>query len=320
MINRDKSGLEIFDNFHIDYNLPKWKNRKEQSTTPEGNSIYRTYIRSSRNNIINDSFIISDGLDVSVVFGNAGTISNATMPNKESFFDRLFGRSKKRRLLEEEKIKAQNSRPNFTIQEVKEVKEEMSPSKFFESIKNSAEELIIIKEKYENYEKTISYLERTGQIAMLERMNFELDIHRAEAQLLSSGFKKVITEKNIIDFADKSCRDIRLDWVKNFTRLIPEKVLIIKEELDEKHIFDNYLILHFDPYRDGNLKTLSEIKKEEEKDPILFGVIAGSNKLYYIADWVDEYCNLTFDKLVEKLGEDAINANDLSVEVKISSY
>lgn len=36
----------------------------------------------------------------------------------------------------------------------------------------------------------------------------------------------------------------------------------------------------------------------KRKDPILFGVIAGSNKLYFIGDWIDEYCDLRFDDVV----------------------
>lgn len=84
-------------------------------------------------------------------------------------------------------------------------------------------------------------------------------------------------------------------------------------------VFDNYVIMHYDPYRNGTLKTLKE-RAEEEKDPILFGVILGSNKLYYVADWMDEYCDLTFDKLVETLGEEAINANDISVEIKMKEF
>ena len=49
---------------------------------------------------------------------------------------------------------------------------------------------------------------------------------------------------------------------------------------------------------------MTEEEKRIKKDPILFGVIYGSNKLYYIADWVDEYCDLTWDQVVEKLEKD----------------
>ena len=67
-------------------------------------------------------------------------------------------------------------------------------------------------------------------------------------------------------------------------------------------VFDNYVVMHYDPQG----KHKEETRKEEakRKDPILFGLIAGSRKLYYIADWVDEYCNLTLEKFVETLGTD----------------
>ena len=51
--------------------------------------------------------------------------------------------------------------------------------------------------------------------------------------------------------------------------------------------------------------TERQIKREaREKDPILFGTFqdlsTGSivERFYFIGDWVDEYCDLTLDKLV----------------------
>jgi hypothetical protein len=35
-------------------------------------------------------------------------------------------------------------------------------------------------------------------------------------------------------------------------------------------------------------------------------LIKGSKKLYYICDWVDEYCDLTLDKVVEIVGKETI--------------
>lgn len=40
------------------------------------------------------------------------------------------------------------------------------------------------------------------------------------------------------------------------------------------------------------------------KDPILFGKIKETDKLYFIADWQDEHCDLTFDKLIDFMGKD----------------
>jgi len=328
MINHDKTGLQIFDNFHIDFNLPKWKLR--QYSTSEGGTVpdmdsgprFNRFNRSRFGNVVSGITLSPDSNWTVSVTGASGDTANKNSVglSVKNTFDKLFGREKKRKKIELQRIEEEAKKANFSVNDLTSnepnLTNEISAKEFFESIKNSAEELELANERFLNYEKSIAYLKRTGQIAILERMEYDLEIHRAETQLYATGFRKLVTEANVVEFASKSCRELRLDWIKNFTRLIPEKVLEAKEKCDENHIFDNYVIMHYDPYKDGVLKTLNEI--EAEKDPILFGVIAGSNKLYYIGDWVDEYCNLTFDKLVEKLGEDAINANDLTAEIKIT--
>lgn len=52
---------------------------------------------------------------------------------------------------------------------------------------------------------------------------------------------------------------------------------------------------------------------------IIFGVIASSKKLYYITDWIDEYCDLTLEQFVDTLGiakDDVIN-DSFNGEIKI---
>ena len=46
---------------------------------------------------------------------------------------------------------------------------------------------------------------------------------------------------------------------------------------------------------------------DKKRDPILFGLIKGSRKLYYICDWIDEYCDLTLSQLIDKIGESEHN-------------
>ena len=331
MINNDKSGLQIFDNFHIDFNLPKWQSRKNTSNpmdvSPHMDSDTFNRFRTTRGGNVTSGLFINPSSDWIVKSSGVVSSTGQDVSNKkDSIFDKLFGRAKKRRKLEEARIKAEMQAPNFTISDPTsdeaDLTNEISPKEFFESVKNSAEELVLANERFASYEKAIAHLKRTGQIAILERMEYDLEIHRAETQLYAIGHTKVVTEANVVEFASKACRELRLDWIKNFSRLIPEKVLEAKEKCDENLIFDNYVVMHYDPYKDGVLQTLDEIKAQvaKEKDPILFGVIAGSNKLYYVGDWIDEYCDLTFDKLVEKLGEEAISANDLTAEVKITRF
>ena len=71
---------------------------------------------------------------------------------------------------------------------------------------------------------------------------------------------------------------------------------------DKLWVFDNYVILHFDKTGDATEMTVKE--KEKAKDPILFGVTKYSRKLFYVADWTDEYCDLTLEKFLKQLKQE----------------
>lgn len=72
------------------------------------------------------------------------------------------------------------------------------------------------------------------------------------------------------------------------------------DESNQAGIFDNYVVLHYDPEKKGF--ALTEIEKKSKKDPILFGVMKGRRILYYVGDWIDDYCDLTLDKFAEMMG------------------
>lgn len=312
MFNHDKSGLLIFDNFQIDFKLPKWEVRKTDSPNGTPNQVFFPRI-----NRRNGELVMSNMGFFNVVQPMQGVGGSSGEIKKPSLFERIFHRKRYKRFQQE--LADAITNPNFTVEtfESDEVKKSrMSVEDFFKSIKNSAEELVMVEERLKTFTDAMEHLKKTGQYALIEIMQQDLEVHRAETQLYAIGLRKVITEKNITDFASKSPRAIKLDWVQNFTRLIPAKALDIKLNADEKHIFDNYVVMHYDPDNKGSMDTVAE--KIKKKDPILFGVIAGSNKLYYIACWEDEYCDLTFDKLVDTLGDKAITANDLTATVQIS--
>ena len=86
----------------------------------------------------------------------------------------------------------------------------------------------------------------------------------------------------------------------------------IKKAADERGWFDNYLVLYFTT---KGIES-AELTKEEvrqKKDPILFGVIRNSRKLYFVADWTDEYCNLTLDKMLKVLKKEVLTVNNEDV-------
>lgn len=143
------------------------------------------------------------------------------------------------------------------------------------------------------------------QEAQVEILLTKLVIHIYESVLAVSGFNHYITFKDLISLQLNCKKQLNLDYIRNFTRVIPDEVYEKKIIADNLLVFDNYVILHYDP--EGKSFSLTdEEEKIIKKDPILFGVINGSEKLYYIADWIDDYCDLTLDQVIEKLGEDKL--------------
>ena len=180
----------------------------------------------------------------------------------------------------------------------------MSVPQFFGSIKNSTKELEIVLERAKGYEIAIANAKAGGQKALMQQLQSHLHTSRAEAQLFAIGFKKFVTEETVVEFVKQCKKGIRLDWVANFARVIPDDVMAKKKRTDELGVFDNYVVLHYDPEAKSWAET--EEEKMARRDPILFGVIRGNRRLYFVGDWVDEVCDLTLDHIADLLGKKVI--------------
>lgn len=179
---------------------------------------------------------------------------------------------------------------------------EFSVIDLFDNVKVISSREHEFKERLDAYMGLLQKAISMHQEAQIEKLISKLSVHIYESILAVSGYNHYITFENLINLQKKCKKQLDMDYVKNFVRIIPNEVVEKKILADELHVFDNYVILHYNP--DGKSFELTEKEKEIKKDPILFGVINGSNKLYYIADWIDELCDLTWEQVVEKLGED----------------
>lgn len=139
----------------------------------------------------------------------------------------------------------------------------------------------------------------SGQTALKEQLVRDMVVNKYESVLYANDLYYVVTEDQVVNFVKKTEKGVRLTYVKNYMRIIPPEVVQKIEEANKFEIFDNYAILHYDPEAKAYAETIEETKKR--MDPILFGLIRGSHKLYYITDWIDEFCDLTLDKFVETL-------------------
>ena len=199
-----------------------------------------------------------------------------------------------------------------SIEEGEKLKKNVKPSykmdvlKFFKNVK-----LITMKNagtyfsRIEPYLKAIKDAKSMGQTALVQRLLGRIILVKYESILNTYGFNKRISEKQLVDFVKKTEKGVSLCYVGNFVRHIPNDVIEKKVLADQLHVFDNYCILHYDPEKKSYKMTAEEREKERIKknDPILFGVLRGSRDLYYIADWVDDKCDLTLDKFIKTLDE-----------------
>lgn len=185
--------------------------------------------------------------------------------------------------------------------DVKEDEKYMDALQFFSLVKASSKESVATyRDRVSDYLKSIHNAVTVGQTALVEDLLRGLVTNKYESVLFAEGLYYVVNEQQMVSFVKQCEKGIKLEYVKNFTRPMPQDIVDKIAKINQLEVFDNYVVLYYDP--DG--KIYKETAKEEakRKDPIIFGVIAGSEKLYYVADWVDEYCDLTLEAFIDAIG------------------
>ena len=271
MIENNK--LSVFENFVVDQNLRSHKSKVITDLDSSGSSFNFINSNTSRSFNRTEDVQVIDYLDY--IHQHERSIKSWTRLKLATIF--------------------------FKKKTVKKVKYE-SVDIFFRNIKQAVKILDIEESSLDFYENAINDAINNGQEALKEILRSKKEGILAELNLLKNGVIKYVSEEDVIEFYHRSKlpeKILKLTWVKNYIRVIPEDVMKEKRSFDTKEVFDNYVILHFD--KDDSSTEMTEKEKEKAKDPILFGVVKGSRKLYYVADWIDEYCDLTLDKMLETL-------------------
>lgn len=307
--------LRVFEDFFIEEDLPKWrkikvkidsedgsdgKSKSEYSTPWNGNTSITG--RRSERNLLGSA----NGDRRSYINGGSGR-AGANSPvgqtaKKKSWFRRIF-----------EKFVG-NERGEPVEKVFGEVKSAMmSPTN---------EELIKARKIVDTVEKN---LRASGQYEIAERMNGSRSVLEAEVALVSAGSLKYISEDQIIQFMLKSERGVRMEFLRYYPNIMPQEVAKTKIVFDGLVVFDNYCVLYFDPGT-NKFSIIKELEDDaaraKRKDPILFGMIHGSRKLYYVADWVTQDDDITLEKLETVLGEKAYDLGQeqmMGTEMTISN-
>ena len=305
MLNGEK--LAIFDFFEIDTNLPKWKkpekignDEKENDQDGWGQVPTMSSISFNSDQIIEqfekNSIDYLQHLRVQLDSNNLPLLTKVKY-YLFFYFTSIFIRKKTKEIL--------TKKTYHSIEE------------FFATLKNSKLELTKTKDILEKYEKSLIEAQKNGQQSLVEKLLVKKDAIASETFLIEKGITKYVSEDQVVKLykaTDKS-KHLKLTYLKNYVRIIPSEIVKLKEKADELKIFDNYVILHYDPFNNSTDLTVKEKKEvERRKDPILFGVIKNSRNLYFIGDWEDQFCNLTLDRMMEILSEKELNLSNESVK------
>lgn len=290
--------LVIFENFEVDNNLPK--HNKEAVKVELTGSLPSSGSIIISNQVFTTPISLASGTGTNWIDTWRDDNREIVRPVAENtgFFAKLFSKFK---------FKKEEKKVTMTIVQ------------FFSSLANSLNEMKSLQDVGLHYETLITNAVKGGQTALAEQLKSRLESAKSESQLVAFGLKQYLLEGQIVDFYNKTNKDkkLKLTWIKNFVKPIPTKIMHEKAILDEQGVFDNYVVLHYDPFNDATNLTEFEKKQEEirKKDPILFGLIKGSRRLYYVGDWIDKaYCDLTLDQVIDTLEEDVNELNNDTVK------
>lgn len=190
------------------------------------------------------------------------------------------------------------------LENVSEMNDEtLTPSQYFDTLKECKKTLTseTLKESYEIFLKLGEKYARIGQIEALKKLCFLGKTLQKEEKLLEEiGVTTFVYRDVVEDYIENIAGNaVKIIELSRYTREIPDELLETIEK--SKEIFDELYVV-FTDYT--GLEERKIEKERRDKDPILFGIFKEdsyiADRFYYLGDWVDEYCDLTLDKMLEK--------------------
>lgn len=149
----------------------------------------------------------------------------------------------------------------------------------------------------------IQKAEKIGQKFLAEKLKRHIYLIMKEKTLLNYGINKYVSLYDINRFID-GIEDyvVKFCEIMAFPRIIPNEVVEKIEKMKSLGLFSEFYIVFTDYTDEEIISDKAKKQREINRDPIVFGTINGyQDRYYFIADWVDEYCDITFDKMVNTL-------------------
>lgn len=193
--------------------------------------------------------------------------------------------------------------PEVTVEVTDEVT--LTPAEYFEKVKGRIKETTPdeVQLIFNTTLKQLKRFEVTGQKEAAKELYAKSIYLQKEYELVQKGITKYV-ERDLIDKYIDNVADecVCVIEMRNYDRLIPDE--IVDKVVEIKDLVDDFYIV----FTDYTGEKRSKVAKERrDKDPILFANIfingKVSPKMYFIGDWVDDYCDLTLDKMITQIAK-----------------
>lgn len=199
---------------------------------------------------------------------------------------------------------------DLTFEVDEETKE---PAEYFKILKTSLSKANqdMLEDNLAVISKHILSAKKIGQKSLLNQLAFTYDVIVKEQALLTQGINTYVDKDDIQKFIDdiEPANSIKIIELERYPRVIPLDSLETIEKIKQKNIFDEYCIVFTDFTEEDYATPEDKEFVRKNRDPIVFGLFTNRNsglqhsRFYFITDWEDEYCDLTFDKMITKMGK-----------------
>lgn len=195
---------------------------------------------------------------------------------------------------------------------------DLTVQQYFDKVKSAKDEMTDAKltKLADNSLKMLRKFLITNQKEAARRVYVNLQTFKKERELLKLGINKFIYKDYLDNYIEHvASRDVKVTHLENYTRLIPDEIIDVISKT--KDLFTDYFVV-FTDYTGKEERKIETV--ERNKDPILLGAFIEKDKdhnidfverMYYLGDWEDEFCDLTLDKLVAEY-EEAENFNPVT--------
>ena len=202
----------------------------------------------------------------------------------------------------------ETKKPEETVKETpkeeeKKEKQTYTPAEYFSMVKDRIHEETPenIRNLYDTCMKKLKKYMITGQKVAAKELYAKCLYLEKEMQVIEKGITQYVLRDDVDEYIDKVAdRCVCIVEMENYERDIPDDIVDkVSEVMD---LFDVFFVIFTDYTGEKRSKVAQE---KREKDPILCGSIlidgAVGPKLYYIGSWIDEFCDLTLDKMIEEM-------------------